>query len=240
MSVMIKGLVTSLLLIAIGVHADDQSTQMQLDQIRFQQMQTELETMRLQAETARLQRELTKTDNFWEDIAKKEAGQKAAADRANEISDLQDEFRRVSVSNTNNLYGLFASIGLLGLGYLLRKKMKSQEELNFQQKFGVLVMVASVIVFVFLIVISSGWRPSFDFVQNLMRIRIMFWEVVEQGAYFNTTTYGIDFPTKYLLMLVFIAFAYGFTTFLGITRAWNRARSFIAVSKDDASVEQSS
>ena len=205
------------------------SNQFDIDQLRLQQMQIELHTLQLQAETTRLQKEATESENIIEELANRAAEEQAATEKAEELARLQSQIQRANVRSANNMYALFFVGSLFIIGFHLRKKKTMNTTLNFNQKFGMLVMIFAAITFIFLLVLSDNWAPDFDFVQNLLIMRIRFWESHQWES-----PYLIDFPTKYALMLVTVGFAYGLTTYLGITPAWERAKSFIAHERNNS------
>ncbi len=201
------------------------SNQAEIDQLRIKQMQVEWETMRLQAETERLQKEMHKPENVWDVLARQAAEQKAAEEKAEQLARQQEEIQQASIRSANNLYAIFFVTTLLAIGYQVRKKMTTKPVLSFHQKFGILVMIFTVIALFFVLMISDDWTTQLDLVLNFLRIRIRFWAEQEYSSY---PTYLIDFPTKYALMALLVGFTYGFTTYLGITPAWERARAFMA------------
>jgi len=108
------------------------------------------------------------------------------------------------------------------------------------QKYGVVTVIISFLLILLALMISEGWQPRFDFLENLMnlqKIKLFGYMTVNPAAY--NSTYGtftpesheyvylIDISTKYVVLLFLSTAAYGLTTYLGITPAftpWKKSK----------------
>jgi hypothetical protein len=145
------------------------------------------------------------------DIAQQAAASTQKAEEAAE--ELRDEMEQAAVRTKNNIYlGALIFITAGFVTYIIRKS-KKEEVMHESQKFGIATIIGSVLVIVTAVMISDGWVFRVDFLQNIMSsLRIQFFE---DG--YNTTTYYVDIPTKYVVLACICAAAYGLTTYLGIT-----------------------
>ena len=95
------------------------------------------------------------------------------------------------------------------------------------EKFGVMLMIGSLLLGLLAISMSEGWVLSLDAMQNLMltlKIRI-FPESESPNA-----SAMVDVYTKHVLLTLIAIGAYGFTTYLGITPALKKGEVASAVS----------
>jgi hypothetical protein len=219
-------LLTALIAVGASAQAENQSNQQQIDQFRIQQLRIELETERLRAETARIQRETrvsdTKEESLLDTINRRILEEKAGQDKHQEATAMRNEIRLAEVRNSNLIILVVALAVIFVLGIFIAKKSIKEEIMKYEQKFGVLLMVLSVLLIMLAIIVSDNWIEQFDVIQNLMRwLELNF--IADSDAGFGK--YFISIPTKYALMLLATAFAYGFTTYLEITPAWKIAKN---------------
>ncbi len=88
------------------------------------------------------------------------------------------------------------------------------------QKYGVLTMICSFLLMLFVLMLSEGWTPEADYLYNILnRLDVCLFPI---NSPFSTPAsyYLIDVPTKYVLLALLSISAYGFTTYLGITSAF--------------------
>lgn len=91
------------------------------------------------------------------------------------------------------------------------------------QKYGVVTMVVSFLLMLLALMLSEGWSQQMGFLENLMyvmRIQLFSYETGEVSYGANLEEYHIDISTKYVELILLSTFAYGFTTYLGITQAY--------------------
>jgi hypothetical protein len=154
-----------------------------------------------------------------EDQAKKVA--EAAEDEA---ADLRSKILRAEIRRSNNLYlGGFLLLVVCGSFYVI-KKNKVGGIMNANQKYGVAIIVLSLLLLILALMISDGWISNLDFLGNLMQfLHIQFIEIKgDCEVKINCTHdhYFIDIPTKYVVLAFISTAAYGLTTYLGITPAF--------------------
>jgi hypothetical protein len=181
--------------------------------MELQRLQMEAETARMIAESDRMTNQIMseRAARLAADIAQQAAASTQKAEEAAE--ELRDEMEQAAVRTKNNIYlGALIFITAGFVTYIIRKS-KKEEVMHESQKFGIATIIGSVLVIVTAVMISDGWVFRVDFLQNIMSsLRIQFFE---DG--YNTTTYYVDIPTKYVVLACICAAAYGLTTYLGIT-----------------------
>ena len=116
----------------------------------------------------------------------------------------------------------------LGFGLYSANRVKKERKVKREEKFGILLMIVASLSGLVAIAIADGWVPRFDVVQNLM-LTLRFRLLAETDSIYSPAT--IDFPTKYVILVLIFVVAYGFTTYLSITPAWKTGKES-AVSKD--------
>lgn len=165
--------------------------------------QIEANIARRHAETQRINAE------FYQAEAAKKAREEAEA--------LRDEVRQAAVRTRNNFYLGVLLLFIAVLATFIIRKSNKEKIMQENQKLGIVTIICSVLVTFFAVMISAGWHYQFDFLQNLMsELKIQLF-VDEKSPSYNPT-YFIDVPTKYVVLSCICAAAYGFTTYLGITR----------------------
>lgn len=139
--------------------------------------------------------------------------QAEATKKAEEAAEeLRDEMEQATITTKNNIYlGVLFLFATGFVTYVIRKS-KKEEIMQENQKFGIAVIIGSVLVILLAVTISDGWMYKFDFLQNLTWLRIQLF--ADNDRY---DTYFIDVPTKYVVLAGICAAAYGLTTYLGIT-----------------------
>lgn len=217
---------------------DDYRTQSQLRQAEMDaemaRIQAQTERMRAnsernRADTERMRSETNSLQAFIDaENAKKaqekakqamaeqaEATKQAMAEQAEAANDLRVEMERSAIKSKNNTY-LIVSM-LLFAGFVIhpiRKVMKGQEMQNYQ-KYGVSVVIASLLLLLLVMSLSENWDPQTDLLSNLMlSLELKFFQQCD-----TCSTYYIVIHTKYAVLACLGVMAYGFTTYLGITPA---------------------
>ena len=193
--------------------------------------------MQQQLQEAELQRQIEKEEQ--------ENAAKEADERAREVSEqaeqaaaeLRSEMIRSAVRAKNNFY--FGGLLLLIVGgviYII-KSTNRRESMNANQKYGVIVMLSSFLLILLVLMISDGWRPELDFLENLMntlRVQLIEFKTehpIDPYVYLDlgySYSYLINMPSKYIALILLSTGAYGFTTYLRITpaiRPWEKATS---------------
>lgn len=203
-----------------------------------QETQLKLEEMQRQLQQAEIDRELEKEVR---ENATKEAAEQArqeAEERAREATEqaeqaaeeLRNEMLRSSIRTKNSIY---LGVLLLAIGgfviYFITRNNK-EKPMNENQKYGVITMIVSFLLILLSLMISEGWRPQLDYLENLMNLL----EIKQLGhTTVNPATYDrilnpdsheyvylIDIPTKYVVLIFMSTASYGLTTYLGITPAF--------------------
>ena len=226
-------LILLLALVATNVLAQvsDLSAQQQVEQIRLQLLQNNVELARIQAEAERVLQarermranaeQVQRIQLLNEQIERRNADVAKVAKKAEEAADdLREEMNLASVRSADTAYMVIA-IGLpVLLGIFVAKKTAKEGSMKYEQKFGVVLMVFALLLAILAIAISDGWSHRFDALQNVMLwLHVRF--IPEYDSEYAPRM--IDIPTKYVLTMLAAFFAYGFTTYLGITPAWKRA-----------------
>lgn len=206
--------------------------QQQADRLQLQQLQQELETSRMQAQTESMQRNTarmlteiqqmdseskqSKPESMFEIMARHNA-QREAERKAQEAISIVEENKQIEAAKQADMAYMFVVIAMpLIFGFYLANKVKKGMLMKHEEKFGVLLIVASALSGIAAIVISDGWVAHMDVLQNLM-LTLRFRLLPDGDSIYSPAT--IDFPTKYVLLFLVTVAAYGFTTYLGITPA---------------------
>ncbi len=91
------------------------------------------------------------------------------------------------------------------------------------QKYGVATMIVSFLLILLALMISDGWNPRLDYLENLMNTLQVHLFQKDTKPYIGFMgihySYLIDIPTKYVVLFFMSTAAYGLTTYLGITPA---------------------
>ena len=203
-----------------------------------QETQLKLEEMQRQLQQAEIDREIEKEER--ENAAKEaeELARQEAEDRAREATekaeqaaeDLRYEMLRSSIKAKNSIY---LGVVLLAIGgfviYFITRNNK-EKPMDENQKYGVVTMIVSFLLILLALMISEGWRPQLDYLENLMNlleIKQLGYTTVNPATYNSTFNpdsheyvYLIDISTKYVVLILLSTAAYGLTTYLGITPAF--------------------
>lgn len=208
----------------------NRAAQIEVEQarLRWQQMEaetarrnSELERLRLETDRLRLWNESQDASNRAREIA--ERAEKAALEQAEAVKkaeeaaeELRDEIDQAAVRTRNYIYLAVFTLSVAGLVWHIVRRSRNEESMKENQKFGIVIVVCSILALVLAVMVSDGWVYRFDLLQNLLtslRIKLLA-EDDCTGAY---CTYAIDFPTKFGVLACLCGAAYGFTTYLGIT-----------------------
>lgn len=194
---------------------------MELEQSIFdaehKQREAEIEQLRMLNEASDREQELNERMKQTEqslqehEDAAKEAEE--AADRA------RSEIEQAEVRHKNQFYlGAFI-LTITIFVWSVVKKYKKEVIMKDYEKYGIVIILTSMLLTLFALMISEPWIERFDFVQNLMTVlRISIFPEEENCR--DRCTYMIDFPTKYAVLVLLTSATYGFTTYLGITPAY--------------------
>lgn len=100
--------------------------------------------------------------------------------------------------------------------------------MNESQKYGVSIIIISLLLILLSFVLSDGWEPRLGFVDNLMtrlNVQLILKETTGEGI-FKYDVYLIDVYTKYFVLAFVGSASYGLTTYLGISpafRPWKKS-----------------
>ncbi len=172
--------------------------------------QIEANIARQHAETQRINAE------FYQAEMAKKARVEAEALR-HEIELARGEVEQAVVRTRNNFHLGVLLLFIAVLATYIIKKSNKEKIMQENQKFGIVTIICSALASVLAVMISDGWHYQFDFLQNLMsKLQIQIF--VDEASPSYNPTYFIDVPTKYVVLSCIFAAAYGFTTYLGISR----------------------
>jgi flagellar biosynthesis GTPase FlhF len=198
---------------------------------------SELELMKMELETERLNM-LKKASESEDELNERleqaeqelnerlEQTQQDLQEKLNEAKEAEEaaydalsKIEQTDVKHKNQLYlgVFFASIII----FLLRvvRKSKNGSFMKDYEKYGIIIILSSILLILFCLIISAPWEERLDLFQNLMtELKITFY-AYDEDCKFNCT-YMIDFPSKYAILLLLTTASYGFTTYLGITPAY--------------------
>ena len=212
------------------MEASNRAAQIEMEQSRLRWQQIEADTARRSAELERLRLE---TDRLraWNESQDASDRARAIAERAEQAAtkqaeaakkaeeaaeDLRDELEQAAVRARNYFYLGVITLSVAGFAYYTANRSRSEESMKENQKFGVVIVVCSILAMLLAVMVSDDWVYRFDFLHNLMtslRIKLF----AANGCTVLCDSYAVDFPTKYAVMACLCAAAYGFTTYLGIT-----------------------
>ena len=222
-------------------HAQGQTTfEQQANQAKLQQMQHEIEMARIQAQTERIrvQTELMRLQMERRDAER--AGQphekslveirgeyEAKEEAAQAVADLEEEIAMASARSADTVYLGLAVALPVAFGFLIARRAKAAGgSMKHEEKFGVMLMVGSLLLALLALSISENWVPRLDAMQNLMlTLKIRLFPEID-SPYASAM---IDVYTKHVLLALVTIGAYGFTTYLGITPAWKKGEASPAV-----------
>lgn len=204
--------------------ADDFSRlqqQMQVDQMNHQlrMQQLELETERIRAATRRLAEENERREESERADALRAAQDQQREEDAKKASDEADELREqvhmASVRAADNMFLLGAVAVVVALLAFVIRRHHKESTMRYEQKFGVVLVVASILGVVLALMMSRDWVPRLDIVQNIM-LTLHIGLIQEDSSSTYSPTFMVDVPTKFVLLAFFAVAAYGLLAYLGI------------------------
>lgn len=219
-------------------HAQGQTTlEQQANEARLRQMQHEIEMARIQAQTESIR---TQTELMRLQIERRNA-ERANQPREKSLAEIMGEYREkkaaeeaaaqaeaereeeAAIAAAKSADTVYLGLGLalpVAFAFLIARRAKAAGgDMKHEEKFGVILMIAALLLGLLALSISEPWVPRLDAMQNLMlTLKIkMFPESKSPYA-----AAMIDVYTKHVLLGLLAVAAYGFTTYLGITPAWKK------------------
>lgn len=212
------------------------------DPLINQEQEQELMELQRQLDQVELERQLEAIDREHAareaaDEAKREAEERAreAAEQAEQAAaDLQNAMIRSSIRTRNGFY--LGGLLLLMATFVIytTKKVKGGEIMDEDQKYGVVTMIIAFLLILLVLMISEGWNPQMDYLENMLNsLHIELIELQNKdyrpGEFFSSPYYHLIYwPSKYVILALLSVGAYGLTTYLGITgalRPWQNLRT---------------
>lgn len=189
-----------------------QSIEFEQSQLRLQQMR--LESDRLRFETERLEqlggdrrRQPSAIDVFREMNEEKAKDEEAAAVTTAELR--QQALRTAQERNGYFMAAAFAGL-IAAVGFVAISKKRSNP-MSYDEKFGLLVVMGAFLLALLAMLVSDGWVSHLDVLNNLMlTMRLRF---IESDT---PSTYLIDIPTKYCVLVSAFLAAYGIAVYAGL------------------------
>jgi hypothetical protein len=201
-------------------------------ELDMSRMQAQTESLRMQSELLRLQSERmnsetprnrpTSSGDALQELRElQEFGTKKATEEeaARKEREREEKLAVASAQSADLVYASMVVALPLVFGFLVAKRARAGGTMKHEEKFGVLLMIASLLLAFLAIAISENWQPHFDALQNIMltlKIRLF----PEGESSYSSAM--IDVYTKHVLLALAVVAAYGFTTYLGITPAWKK------------------
>jgi len=211
--------------------AADQGTQLTLVEMQRQLRQAETDREFEKEECVNAAKEAAEQVKQEADERAKEASEAAEALAA----DLHYQMLRSEIKMRNNLYMSGFLLLIIVVAFYVMNKNAHGVILNANQKYGIAIIILSILMMILALFISDGWMNALDFQENLMqylkieRISIRS-ECPSTGIdlidKFNLQTgalcnhYLLDIPTKYIVLAFMSTAAYGLAIYLGITPAF--------------------
>ncbi|MDD4912958.1 MAG: hypothetical protein PHP57_11745 [Sideroxydans sp.] len=149
--------------------------------------------------------------------------------------ELRNEMLRSSIRTKNNIYLGVVLLAISGFVIYLISRRNKEKPMDENQKYGVVTMLVSFLLMLLALMISEGWNPQLDYLENFMNLlRIQLIEIKTERPYVANDflsggfdySYLINLPTKYVALAFMSTAAYGLTSYLGITpafRPWKKA-----------------
>ena len=170
------------------------------------------------------------------DEAKREAEERAreAAEQAEQAAaELRNAMIRSSVRTRNGFY--LGGLLLLMATFVIytTKNVKGGEFMDEDQKYGVVTMIFAFLSILLVLMISEGWNPQMDYLENMLNsLHIELIELQNKdyrpGEFFSSPYYHLIYwPSKYVVLTLLTVGAYGLTTYLGITGALRPWRNLL-------------
>lgn len=225
-------LITASLLLSISAFAQTQAEelsrfqrQMQVEQLNHQlrMQQLEIETERIRAATRRIAEENQRREEsdkadalLAEQERKREEAAKKASDEAEE---LRTQIHMAGVRSADNMYAIAAAVALFAFIVAAIRRHNKEGAMKYEQKFGVVLVVAYALGVMLALMVSRDWAPQLDVLQNVMlTLRIAFIE--DEGPSLYSKSYMVNVPTKFVLLGFVCLAAYGLLAYLGIAPAF--------------------
>ncbi|OQW68499.1 MAG: hypothetical protein BVN35_19890 [Proteobacteria bacterium ST_bin11] len=206
-----------------GIEASNRSAQLEMEKsrLRLHQMDVEAALQYAEIERLRIKNESEDASIRAEEVAERleqvALDQAEAAKQAGEATEaLLDEIEQTAVRTRNHTYlGIFI-LAIIGFAWHVVRGLKHEDLMKENQKFGIVTVICSILLMLFVVMISEDWLYRVDFLQNLMTsLKIkLFAEDDCTGSY---CSYVVNLPTKYVVLACLGSSSYGFTTYLGIT-----------------------
>lgn len=163
-----------------------------------------------------------------------ELARKAVEQAEEAAAEVRNEMIRSSVRTRNSFYlgGLLFLMGIFAI-YTI-KKVNEGGPMDEDQQYGVVAMITSCLLILLVLMISEGWNPQMDYLENLLNtLRIELIQLENEnyrpGEWLSLPYYHLIYwPSKYVVLVLLTVSAYGLTTYLGITGAVRPWRSFLA------------
>lgn len=218
---------------AFGATAQTSSdvSQQLFEQVRALQIQNEsvLKRMEMEESLRRLEQERERIEaerdrQNAEMLEQQEAAEALVAKAIRVSEEAADDQRRElllqEVKAINRIYALFVIFVICLIGYLAVRGSLKDGGMRRYQKFGILVMSISLFLFILTLTLSDGWVAQIDLFQNIMStLRIAYFPEYESAI----APRRIDFSAKYLLVVLFGGFLYGFLVFVGVFPGWDKS-----------------
>ena len=211
------------------------------DPIINQKQEQKILELQRQLNQAELERQLEAIDRERAareaaDEAKREAEERAreAAEQAEQAAaELRNAMIRSSVRTRNGFY--LGGLLLLMATFVIytTKNVKGGEFMDEDQKYGVVTMIFAFLSILLVLMISEGWNPQMDYLENMLNsLHIELIELQNKdyrpGEFFSSPYYHLIYwPSKYVVLTLLTVGAYGLTTYLGITGALRPWRNLL-------------
>jgi len=147
--------------------------------------------------------------------AREDAGLRAREIAEQAADDLRNEMLRSSIRTKNGMYLSVLLLGIIGFDIYLIARHNKEKSMDENEKYGVVAMIISFFLILLALMISNGWTPQLDYVENLMNFLTI--ELIFINNEYGGGSYLISVKTKYVVLSFLSLSAYGFTTYLGIT-----------------------
>lgn len=211
------------------------------DRLTNQEQQQKLLELQRQLDQAEFQRQLEAIDRERAareaaDVARQEAEERAreAAEQAEQAAEeVRVAMIRSSVRARNGFY--LGGLLLLMAAFVIytSKTVRGGGSMDEDQKYGVVTMIVSFLLILLVLMISEGWNPRMDYLENLLNsLHIELIELQKEnykpGELMGSPYYHLIYwPSKYVVLVLLTVGAYGLTTYLGITGALRPWKSLL-------------
>lgn len=195
----------------------------QATQLKLQEVQRKLDQAEMDRVFENLKHEREAREAAWLSHKQAEDQAREATKRAEQAEQAAEELRyemlRSSIKAKNNIYLGILLLAIGGFVTFSVTKNNQGNPMNANQKYGVILMIVPFLLILLTLMISVGWTPQQDYLENLMNsleIKLFFKETVK-GNIFSYDNYYIEISSKYIVLAFISSAAYGLTTYLGIT-----------------------